>query len=111
MQYCACSQGISCEVFNLPTSLCSAMYRHKTSSGLTAYRVSQLIKNPPSFSYVGRKKKDSLYIFSKWVLMTLESFIASSDEQISQQHVPRMGGALEHLLYGDPEIFHSVCID
>ena len=41
--------------------------------------------------------------------MTLESFISSSDEQISQQHVPRMGGALEHVLYSDPEIFRNVC--
>ena len=62
----------------------SNRYRHKTAYNISAYNISQWVKDKPGQS------KESLYSFSKHVLWTIQKFIASSDQNISHQHLPRM---------------------
>ena len=62
--------------------------RSKTAfANLTTYSLSQLVSDPPKMANLNNKQ--SRYGFAKYVKGTLENYFASSDQDISRNHIPR----------------------
>ena len=56
---------------------------------VTTYSVSRHIKEDKVPRMAGLNKKQSLYSFSKYVKGTLENYWASTDREITSEHIPR----------------------
>ena len=67
-------------------------YRHKSSWGMKTYDVARWVEAPPQWprkvNKRGQPKKEELFLFSKYVLQTVDTFIASEDQGMEPEHVP-----------------------
>eukprot|EP00731_Ephydatia_muelleri_P002243 Em0001g2243a len=85
-------KNVECRTFHSLAYCVGGQYRHKSSWAVKTYDVSRWVEPPERWPLErnkrGEPKKEDLFLFSKYVLQTLESFLASDDQEIDLNHLP-----------------------